>query len=178
MKNKNKQDLLQELSLSFNRWDTLYSEGGSDPFCSDGSNLNLVRNHIIYYKRIIEEIHPELMESDIYMRQTPKEVSNNYMAKADNIRENAKRTLNILKNDENYLYLCEHLNSLSEVEARETLIHSVLGYFNSLRIALNNDDLVVMRRYKEPERYFSSFSECRKRVEKILNTSNRQMSLF
>lgn len=178
MKSNNKQDLLKELSISFTRWDTLYSEGGFDPFCSDGANLNLVRNHIIYYKRMIEETKPELMRSDTYKRQTPKEVSNDYMAKADELRENAKKTHNTLKSDENYLFLYLHLNELSDSEAKDTSIHSVLGYLKALEIGLDKDDLVLMRRYNTPERYISSFAECRERVEKILNTSNRQMCLF
>ena len=178
MKSNNKQDLLKELSISFTRWDALYSEGGSDPFYSDGANLNLVRNHIIYYKRMIEETQPELMESDTYKRQTPKEVSNDYMAKADDVRKNAKDSFKILKSNENYLFLRKQLYSLSDVEAKDTLINNVLGYLNALEIALNEDDLVTMRRFNSPERYISSFAECRERVEKILNTSNRQMCLF
>lgn len=178
MKNKDKQDLLNGLSLSFARWDTLYSEGGSDPFYSDGANLNIVRNHIIYYKSMIERMQPELMESDTYKRQTPKEVSNDYMAKADKIRENAKKTHNALKSDENYLFLYLHLNELSDSEAKDTSIHSVLGYLKALEIGLNKDDLVALRRYNIADRYLSSFAECRKKVEKILNSVNRQMCLF
>lgn len=39
---------------SIQRWKFLDTHGGSDPFWSDGCNMNLVRNHILYYRRQLE----------------------------------------------------------------------------------------------------------------------------
>ena len=36
---------------SFERWQSYHDFGGQDPFWADGCNMNLIRNHIIYYKR-------------------------------------------------------------------------------------------------------------------------------
>ena len=43
-------DYTAALENEYAQWDELFTKGGSDPFWTDGSNLNLVRNHIIYYK--------------------------------------------------------------------------------------------------------------------------------
>lgn len=40
----------------YQHWQKLYEDGGSDPFYTDGANLALVRNHIIYYKKQMEEV--------------------------------------------------------------------------------------------------------------------------
>lgn len=45
----------QELDKSFQRWNHIKKHGCSDPLWSDGVNMNLVRNHIIYYYRLLRE---------------------------------------------------------------------------------------------------------------------------
>lgn len=45
---------------SFGEWEHMRTKGCSDPFWPDGTNMNLVRNHIINGKRRLEELcgHP------------------------------------------------------------------------------------------------------------------------
>ena len=47
------ENLLGELSKAYDQWENLYKRGGSDSFYPDGVNLNLVRNHILYFKQRI-----------------------------------------------------------------------------------------------------------------------------
>ena len=63
-------------------WKHINECGCNDPFWPDGCNMNLVRNHIIYYRGKIEEL---CMEQDMtlppeYYLPVPKEVSSAYMA--------------------------------------------------------------------------------------------------
>ena len=51
-----RQLLAENLEKAYERWDLLYKNGGSDPFWCDGTNLNLVRNHILYYREQCEEV--------------------------------------------------------------------------------------------------------------------------
>lgn len=37
-------------------WKHINEKGCNDPFWPDGCNLNLARNHILYYRRKIEEL--------------------------------------------------------------------------------------------------------------------------
>lgn len=93
-KREREPDYAAELEKSFQLWDKLYTKGGSDPFWSDGSNLNLVRGHIIGYKEQLAERGDSLLgQPDIYYRETPPEVDKDYMARHDEIRENARKAM-------------------------------------------------------------------------------------
>lgn len=91
-----------EMERSFATWDKLRESGGQDPFWSDGTNMNLVRNHIIYYKNellmlcggTINGLLPE-----VYYKATPPEVSDHYMApKGKHLK---RRLSNLRKNEGN-----------------------------------------------------------------------------
>ena len=90
MKENITKQIEKEMALDYARWDYLYTEGGSDPNWADGCNLNLIRNHIIYHKRKMEELQ---YFPDIYYRKLPPMVDNSYMAHADKIRAQAKKSL-------------------------------------------------------------------------------------
>lgn len=55
MAKKTRENPLAELEKAYTRWQDIYENGGSDPFYPDGVGLDLVRSHICYYKRQIEE---------------------------------------------------------------------------------------------------------------------------
>lgn len=80
---KKELSLEDELKRDFERRENLYKNGGSDPFWSDGLNLNLVRNHIINDKRRIEESYSKSDYPQIYYKPTPLLVSDNYMCPND-----------------------------------------------------------------------------------------------
>ena len=40
-------DCAVELEKEYARWDEVFTKGGSDPFWSDGVNLELIRNRIL-----------------------------------------------------------------------------------------------------------------------------------
>lgn len=164
------------------RWNDLYHNGGSDPFYEDGANLNLVRNHIIYYRRQCEE---ELQSEEYpkeYFEPVPQVVDNKYMAKADEIREHARSTLQAYLSDSDYKYLRENISRLTEEQKKQISIVNVLNYVEGLKDAIENDELVWMRRHEEPDIYLDSFRECRARTEKIFKAGRKmpegQLSIF
>lgn len=63
-------------------WKDINQNGCNDPFWSDGCNMNLTRNHIIYaqekVRKICEENQIPLPEE--YYFSVPPEVDNQYMA--------------------------------------------------------------------------------------------------
>ena len=81
-----KKTLKEELEESFQRWDNELYSGGSDPYYSDGVDMNLLRKHIIAYKTQILETG-ELPE--IYHRKTPEELPESFMVKAEKIYQTA-----------------------------------------------------------------------------------------
>ena len=80
---KEKEGLIKELPLEWARWQYIKDHGCRDPFWPDGTNMNLVRNHIIYDKQRLLELCEQLNESlpEEYYIQTPPEVDDNYMCK-------------------------------------------------------------------------------------------------
>ena len=81
-----KENPLEELEKAYAQWESLYLQGGSDPFYPDGVNLNLVRNHILYFKRQIEETQPLYKNTELFRRELPPQVEDSYMARAEEIR--------------------------------------------------------------------------------------------
>ena len=71
-------------------WKDINQNGCNDPFWPDGCNMNLTRNHILYYQRKIAEICIEkhLPYPEAYYFSVPPEVDNFYMA-------NLKQTLRV-----------------------------------------------------------------------------------
>lgn len=63
-------------------WKYINEHGCNDPSWPDGLNMNLVRNHILYYRVKIEEICKEtgMPLPEEYFLPVPPEVPENYMA--------------------------------------------------------------------------------------------------
>lgn len=61
-------------------WECIYKYGCSDPFWPDGTNLNLIRNHCIYYKRQMDEICKEHSLPMPVLLPIPDEVDDDFMA--------------------------------------------------------------------------------------------------
>ena len=176
-KKKTPEDYTKSLTDSFTRWDYLYTYGGQDPFYTDGVNLNLVRNHILYFKGLIADTMPPERYPDIYFRETPQEVDPDYMARTDDILVRAKVSLNLYKANPDYRFLCREVNSLSPKNANLISIRNVICYARDLERAITDGDLVTMRRHENPEHYLDSFASCAKRLRE-LPRENEQMSLF
>ena len=158
-------DYAAALESSYAEWDKLFTEGGSDPFYTDGVNLELVRNHIIYCKKQLAEQENSLIGlPDAYYRDLPPEVDCNYMARPDEIRENARKAMEGIDADENLKYVREQSASLSEKQLKQFFIPSIINYAENLRRAIAADDLVIMRRYENPERFLESFESAALRI--------------
>ena len=74
--------LENELLQAGPHWGDIYENGCSDPFWSDGTNLNLIRNHCLYYVRLITELCEQhsMPLPDILPFPMPDEVDPDYMA--------------------------------------------------------------------------------------------------
>ena len=84
---KTVEQIRAELEERFARWDEINKHGCNDPFWSDGVNMNLVRNHIIYYYRLLSEkldnVQLSLFETCMDMskeRPIPPKVPDDFMS--------------------------------------------------------------------------------------------------
>lgn len=66
----------------YTRWHTIYEEGCSDPTWEDGTNINLVRNHILITKKNIEKYLGDnfLAYPESYFYPDPIVLPNDFMA--------------------------------------------------------------------------------------------------
>ncbi|MBQ8435315.1 MAG: hypothetical protein IJX24_04835 [Oscillospiraceae bacterium] len=71
-----------EIKKEISHWEDIKDNGCSDPFWCDGVNMDLTRNHILYYKRQLRELCEEnnLPLPDEYFLPTPPKVAFTYMA--------------------------------------------------------------------------------------------------
>lgn len=165
MSRKHETDYVAELENNYARWDKVFTEGGSDPFWTDGVSLNLVRSHIIYDKQKLSEQENTLLGlPDVYYRETPPEVDSDYMARPDEIRENARKAMEIIDADENLKFVREQFPSLSEQQRKQYCLPAIINYAENLRRAIAEDDLIIMRRYEHPEHYLESFESAAIRI--------------
>ena len=176
------QKLAQEIEMcekEYLHWQNLYEHGGSDPFYADGHNLHLVRNHIMYFKKSMEELCGEIgcELPEIYFRELPPVVPWEYMARSDEIRKAARESLAAYEADPNYLALCEKGKQISEKQKKEVYFDSIMWYVAGLRQAIAEDDLVFMRRHEQRNVYTDSFRSCLERIEK-LQPEEYQLTLF
>ena len=75
-------EVCADIRKEYFHWKDLYHHGCSDPSWCDGTNLNLVRNHIFYYLKELEKICGDkfFLYPDEYYWPVPPEVPNDYMA--------------------------------------------------------------------------------------------------
>ena len=187
---KKKENLTEELTKSFEEWEYLNEHGGSDPFWADGTNMNLVRNHIMYFKnKMMEEYGADYEKyPEIFYRELPPEVNQNYMARAGEIKDGAAQALEYYISDPNFHYLLSNKGMLTEKEAKQISLYNVLGYASGLAKAIKDGDLITMRRHAgRPEGYLESFAQCATKMMKIIDEKkkepeqvqgNGQLSLF
>ena len=159
----------QELQNCFSQWDYLREHGGSDPFWSDGVNLNLLRNHIIFTKRELEHAIPlEAARPEIYYREIPPEVRDDYYVNSGKIRDEARRNLEKYLSNEDFQYLLLNLPGVTHEEEKATSIKNVVGYVRGLAYSIKEGDMNTMRRHVLGyDGYVESFASCAKKLRKF-----------
>ena len=158
-------DYAAALENDYARWDKLFTEGGSDPFWTDGVSLSLIRSQILYCKEQLAKQENSLLGlPEAYYRETPPEVDCDYMSRPDEIRENARKAMEIIDADENLKFVREQFLSLSEQQIKQWCIPAIINYAENLRRAIAEDDLIIMRRYERLDSYLESFESAAIRI--------------
>ena len=165
MSRKHETDYAAELENDYARWDKVFTEGGSDPFWTDGVSLSLIRSQILYCKEQLAKQENSLLGlPEAYYRETPPEVDCDYMARPAEIRENARNAMEIINADENLKFVREQFPSLSEQQKKQYCLPAIINYAENLRRAIAADDLIIMRRYENTEHYLESFESAAIRI--------------
>lgn len=88
-------EIRENIRREFDRWNEIAANGCSDPFWADGANMRLVRNHILYWYRILWErgfTVRDFFGNYPYERPVPPEVPENYMVRDGQCPDRLERT--------------------------------------------------------------------------------------
>ena len=115
---------------------------------------------------------------EIFYREPPPEVDNDYMARAGEIKDGAAQALEYYLSDPNFHYLLANRDMLTEKEAKQISLYNVLGYASGLASAIKDGDLISMRRHAgRPEGYLESFAQCASRMMKLISEKKKEPEL-
>ena len=65
------QQIQAEIDREFQQWNNIACSGCQDPSWPDGVNMNLVRNHIIYWYRLLDEKHVADTQTSLFDSHMP-----------------------------------------------------------------------------------------------------------
>lgn len=168
------ESITADLEAEYARWDELLTNGGSDPTWSDGVNMNLVQGRIVARRRELLQMCGDGEKPAILNREEPPRMSSDYMARADEIRAAAKKSLEVYKADPTYQWCKVQFERIPQKMLKNSVIPNIMGYVSGLEKFIENDDLVAMRRHRNPERYIESFDRCKEEIEKLLPQIERE----
>ena len=102
------------------------------------------------------------------------------MARADEIRTNAQIALDAFKSNIDYRWLKAHVDAIDPKDRKRICLDNILGYAGGLEQAIQNDDLISMRRKENYQSYLECFARCRQDMENLLSQQGNeaQISLF
>lgn len=163
-------ELEQAIRERFDHWQHLHDEGAHDPGYADGVNMNLVRNHIIYYQTELRERSSKDLQLTMFSddesqdqayRPLPPEVPDFYMAQPERIRDRAKEILALYDNDAWLLYL--ESVQISNKKANDVLNLAHWKFMReTLREALQNSQYVRLQGYAYDPKYYQLY--CHKTI--------------
>ena len=158
-----------QCSKSYEQWQSIFENGCQDSFWEDGINLNLVRNHIIYFQRQMNALCEEIgyLKPEICGREIPKAVDPHYMAGTEKIEKQARKALDLIEQCDEYCKLVSFGKQLTDEQKTAVYYSVTLGYVNNLKNAIDSKDYVAMRRYRDGAWILGSISKCLERVKQI-----------
>jgi hypothetical protein len=166
---KKSENYFVEMKQAYDEYFDILINGCNDPFWEDGANINLCANHFHYYKEQIKEEYPKKNWAclDWIYETLLVKVPYEYMARQDEIRAGARNALAAFESDKNLLFIREHIGLLSKKEIDSMCADNIFGYSDRLKSAIEEDNLVVMRRYESYEKYLESFRECAAKMKNV-----------
>ena len=167
---KKQENHFEKLQEAFNEYFNILMNGCGDPTWEDGANINLCANHFHYHKERIKEKYPEKKWACLewIYENLLVEVPYDYMARKDEIKAGAKKAVAEFEADTNLSYIRQTMGLLSKEQRGEVCAEAVLGYCTNLRLAIEEDDFVTMRRYENNTKtYLAAFLHCAGKMRKI-----------
>lgn len=174
-----REDPAAELEKAHEHWQDIFENGCFDPLYTDGINLNLVRNHMIYYRRMIEDQCGSGEKPAVYDKPIPDEVDMDYMVNSDEIMKRALdffMQCSFMQEMQNLLHASDYL---SQQEMSDLKIWSDINDYMRLGKAILDDDYLTMRNLSwNTKEKIQEIMEANEKLMNRLDKDGEQMSLF
>lgn len=182
-KNKLEQELAQMEKATvqlYQRWQFVYENGCKDPNWEDGMNLNLLRNHLLYYKRKMSKLCAEngLDKPQILFRHLPPALPREYMARRDEIWLEAGEALYQIDNSEVVKELRQWSTRLTSQQADKIGISAFFARISYCGIAFGSDQYLVMRNLVQNAEHLLAAADELLKAAKNMPSEPWQLSLF
>ena len=115
---------------------------------------------------------------EIYFRETPPDIESSYMARPDEIRKNALKSLEVLKANKTLEYIKRKAVTMEKSFVDKTSARSLISSLTILSNAVETDDLVTMRRYENIDNLLSEMDICAQKLQEYVPPENSQITLF
>lgn len=151
----------EKIKILLYAWEKVYTYGDAESMCTDGIILNRYRQEILHVKSHLENLGSELSYA------VPEKMPEEYMAQAETIRTQAQKAAEDYFASDDYRYLMTKFSYLNKKQRSETGVTEVYGKVQSLLNAVDEDNLVVMRKLGTPGMLWEQIQESAKRVRSI-----------
>lgn len=153
------------LAGRFLEWETVRETGSPSTIWTDGYALNYIRNFILSLKGELEKTGflPEL-----YYRNTPPKMPEEFMLNADEISRAAEETQRTVLESGDYEYIVRSIGGLDERQKNDTGVFGIFHMIERMCEDIEHDRTVNLKKYSEVSRMLGMLSECRKNVEELI----------
>lgn len=164
------EEWMQEFENQKYMWEQVKQFGSPKEMWSDGITLAHIRDELLH----IQEILQRYREADDM--EIPPKVSKSYMAGAEDIRLEAKRVTEEYLSSENYHYLCEQESVLGKRQLKTTNLPLLLGQIQAFVTAVEEDNLVIMRKFIMSETFHEKLQDMTNKIRLIVacNTDRKE----
>lgn len=138
-----KRQLETALEKYYSGWEQINETGLFDFLCTDGEILNSMRYSIINLKVEIENKFDVNEYPNIYYRDTPPKLCDEYMAQSENIRVSAIQNLNLFKESFKQNIDMAKMNIREKSETENDL--KIIKFVEEYQKAIEKDDLISMK---------------------------------
>lgn len=171
-------DIQADIDERFVRWAEVFENGTSDPTWEDGTNLNQIRNHIVFGYRELDAIEGRPAQLSMFddgteseRRPIPPMVDPKYMANLDELIQKARASAAAVLRDENYEFVASVADTLTPDQKKRVCYDAVFNYPLNVERFIESQQYPRLRIWKNAEYWIKRYVGIRKRIEEELTKS-------
>ena len=155
------------LTAFFLEWKDVRERGSSGGIFTDGRRLNFIREQIERKKEEIYSIAKEC-EVTVVLEETPPKLSEGFMVHGEEILKKSLEVFQICQENEDYQYIICNSGKLNHEQLEMLGIPGIYEKMAVFASSIKKENLVVLRKYGNADKYIRMFASCRRELEELL----------